>query len=253
IARPDAPAVLEAELRHPRYRPDVIAIGTSTDPYQPIERDRRIMRGVLEVLARFAHPVGIATKGTLVERDADILAPMSADGIARVGLSVTTLDPEIARRMEPRVPTPARRLRAIERLAKAGVEVRVMVSPIIPGLTDHEIEAILKAARDAGAVAASMIALRLPREVSELWRDWLAEHYPDRVTRVMSKLREMHGGRDYDPAWGKRMMGEGVYARLLRDRFDRATRALALAATLPPLRTDLFKPPPRPGDQLQLL
>ncbi|MEM9756069.1 MAG: PA0069 family radical SAM protein [Pseudomonadota bacterium] len=253
IARPDAPAVLEAELRRPRYRPDVIAIGTNTDPYQPIERDRRIMRGVLEVLARFAHPVGIATKGTLVERDADILAPMSSDGIARVGLSVTTLDPEIARRMEPRVPTPARRLRAIERLAKAGVEVRVMVSPIIPGLTDHEIEAILKAARDAGAVAASMIALRLPREVSELWRDWLAEHYPDRVTRVMSKLREMHGGRDYDPAWGKRMMGEGVYARLLRDRFDRATRALGLAATLPPLRTDLFKPPPRLGDQLQLL
>lgn len=252
IARPDAAKVLTKELRRPGYQPDVIAIGTNTDPYQPIERDRRVMRGVLEVLHAFHHPVAIATKGTLVERDVDILADMSGQGLARVGLSITTLNPEIARRMEPRVPSPARRLQAIERLSRAGVETRVMVSPIVPGLTDPEIEGILQAAKDAGAKAASMITLRLPREVAGLWRDWLAEHYPDRMNRVMGKLREMHGGADYDAQWGRRMTGEGVYARLLQDRFARAARKLGLPRDLPPLRRDLFDPPPQPGDQLSL-
>ncbi|MBF9036289.1 PA0069 family radical SAM protein [Rhodobacterales bacterium HKCCE2091] len=252
IARPDAADLLDRELRAKSYRPEVIAIGTNTDPYQPIERERRIMRGVLEVLQAFRHPVGIATKGTLVERDADILSEMGQAGLARVGISVTTLDADLARRMEPRVPSPARRLRAIDRLAASGAEVRVMVSPIVPGLTDPEIENILKAARDAGAVAASMIALRLPREVSGLWREWLEEHYPDRVNRVMGKVREMHGGRDYDPQWGRRMTGEGLYSRLMYDRFARACRSLGLATRLPPLRTDLFAPPARAGDQLSL-
>jgi len=252
VAKPNAAARLRAELSHPRYRPATIAIGTNTDAYQPIEKDRRIMRGVLEVLAAFKHPVGIVTKGTLVERDADILGPMGQAGLTRVGISITTLDPDIARRMEPRVPSPARRLRMIAVLARAGVPVRVMVSPIVPGLTDHEIEGILSAAADAGAVAASMIPLRLPREVADLWRDWLAEHYPGLMGRVMSRLRDMHGGRDYDPAFGTRMTGQGLWADLPRQRFDRQVRALGLDAALPPLRTDLFVVPPKVGDQLRL-
>jgi DNA repair photolyase len=252
IARPDAPAVLEAELRRPAYRPATIAIGTNTDPYQPEERGRRIMRGLLEVLSAFRHPVGIATKGELIARDADILGEMGRAGLARAGISVTTLDPELSRRMEPRCPAPAHRLKAIEALARAGCPVRVMVSPVIPGLTDHELEAILTSARDAGAVAASAIPLRLPREVAELWRDWLSEHYPDRAGRVMSKIRDMHGGRDYDPEWGRRLRGEGVWADLLWSRFARAVRSLGLEVHLPPLRCDLFTPPPRAGDQLSL-
>ena len=191
-------------------------------------------------LQGFRHPVTVTTKGTLVERDADILGEMGQAGLARVGLSVTTLDADLARRMEPRCPSPARRLRAIERLSRAGCPVRVMVSPIVPGLTDHELEAILTAARDAGAVAASMIPLRLPLEVSELWQAWLAEHYPARQGRVMSKIRDMHGGRDYDPEWGKRMTGEGLWAELLQKRFGRAVRALGLEVDLPDLRSDLF-------------
>ncbi|UWQ94216.1 PA0069 family radical SAM protein [Rhodobacteraceae bacterium M385] len=252
IARPNAAAVLEAELRRASYACDVIAIGTNTDAYQPIERDRRVMRGVLEVLQRFHHPVTIATKGTLIERDVDILADMAEQGLARVGISVTTLQADLSRRMEPRVPSPARRLRTIEALAKAGVPVRVMISPIVPGLTDHELEGIVDAARDAGAVAASMIPIRLPREVAALWKDWLAEHYPERVGRVMSKLRDMHGGNPYEAEFGKRMRGEGIWADLLHQRFTRAVRAAGLSERLPPLRTDLFEAPLAKGDQLAL-
>jgi DNA repair photolyase len=196
--------------------------------------------------------VGIATKGTLVERDADILGEMGQAGLARVGISVTTLQADLARRMEPRVPSPARRLATVERLSSAGVPVRVMISPIVPGLTDHEIEALVAAARDAGAVAASMIPLRLPREVAQLWQDWLAEHYPERMGRVMSKLRDMHGGRDYDSEWGKRMTGEGLWAGLLQQRFARAVRVAGLDRPLPPLRTNLFEVPLARGDQLAL-
>ncbi len=252
IARPDAPAVLARELANPRYQPGVIAIGTNTDPYQPIDRERRVMRGLLEVLRDHRHPVAIATKGTLVERDIDILSGMAADRLVRVGISVTTLDPDLARRMEPRVPAPARRLRAIERLAAAGIEVRVMASPMIPGLTDMELEKILAAARDAGAVAASWVLLRLPREVAGLFRDWLEEHVPGRAARVMARVREAHGGRDYDPEWGKRMRGEGPYAALIDQRFRLAVRRLGLAERLEPLRCDLFRVPPRAGDQLEL-
>ncbi|MEJ6394780.1 PA0069 family radical SAM protein [Gymnodinialimonas sp. 2305UL16-5] len=252
VARPDAPAVLETELRRKSYRCDVIAIGTNTDAYQPIERDRKIMRGILQVLQAFRHPVGIVTKGTLVERDIDILSEMAGDGLARVGLSVTTLQGDLARKMEPRVPSPKRRLQAVERLSNAGVPVRVMISPIVPGLTDHEIEALVIAARDAGAVAVSMIPLRLPREVAGLWRDWLAEHYPHRLEKVMSKIRDMHGGQDYDAEWGKRMTGQGLWADLLQKRFARARRAAGLEVELPPLRTDLFQVPLAKGDQLAL-
>jgi DNA repair photolyase len=252
VARPNVAEALAAELRRPGYRPAVLALGTNTDPYQPVERDRGLMRAVLSVLRDFRHPVTVTTKGALVERDIDILAEMAAEGLVAVGISVTTLDPALSRVMEPRVPAPARRLRAIERLAAAGIPVRVMASPMIPALTDHELEAILSAARDAGATSASMIALRLPLEVAPLFRDWLAEHFPDRAARVMNKVREMHGGRDYDPAFGSRMRGQGVHADLLQRRFALACKRLGLQRAAPPLRTDLFAPPPRPGDQLSL-
>ncbi len=252
VSRPEAARVLEAELRRRSYRCDVIAIGTNTDAYQPIEREARVMRGVLEVLQAFRHPVSIATKGTLIERDIDILAGMADVGLARVGISVTTLQPDLSRKMEPRVPSPARRLRTIEALSRAGIPVRVMVSPIVPGLTDHELEEIVIRARDAGAVAASMIPIRLPREVAGLWRAWLEQHYPDRLGRVMSKIRDMHGGQDYEAEFGKRMRGQGVWADLLQQRFKRVTREAGLAETLPPLRRDLFEVPLASGDQLAL-
>ncbi|MEM7440896.1 MAG: PA0069 family radical SAM protein [Pseudomonadota bacterium] len=252
IARPNAAALLTRELRAKSYRAATLAIGTNTDPYQPIERDRLIMRDCLKVLAGCGHPVGIVTKGTLIERDLDILAPMAAHGLVRVGISVTTLDPVLSRRMEPRAPAPARRLATIRKLADAGVPVRVMASPLVPGLTDAELEAILEQGRNAGATAASWIMLRLPLEVSFLWQDWLLEHYPNRVDRVMSKLREMHGGKTYSANWQKRMRGSGENATLIGARFKLAVRRLGLAESLPPLKTDLFEPPQCVGDQLQL-
>ncbi len=252
IARPGIAAVLERELRAKSYAPQVIAIGTNTDPYQPIEAEHRVMREVLQVLRAFAHPVAITTKGTLIERDIDILAPMAAAGLCRVGISMTTLDPDLSRRMEPRAPAPLRRLRVIERLAQAGIPVRVMVAPVVPGLTDHEIETILQAARDAGAVAASYIALRLPCEVSGLFQDWLARHVPDRAAKVMGRVRELHGGQDCDPAFGRRMRGEGLWADLMARRFDVAVGRLGLTVRMPPLRCDLFAPPARAGDQMSL-
>ncbi len=251
-AKPEAPEVLARELGRKGYRPAVIAIGTNTDPYQPIEREHRIMRGLLEVLRDHRHPVAIVTKGSMIERDIDILADMAAQGLARVGISVTTLDRDVARRMEPRVPGPDRRLRTIRALADAGVPVRVMAAPLVPALTDHELEAILAAGSAAGATSASWIMLRLPREVSQLFRDWLESTFPDRAARVMGRVRDLHGGRDYDPEWGKRMRGEGPFAELVARRFDVAVRRLGLATGLPPLRTDLFGVPPRAGDQLSL-
>ncbi|MEL6641255.1 MAG: PA0069 family radical SAM protein [Pseudomonadota bacterium] len=252
VARPDAPSVLGKELSRPTYEPATIAIGTNTDPYQPIEKERQIMRQVLEVLAAFNHPVAIVTKGTLIARDIDILAPMAAKGLLRVGISVTTLDPKTARAMEPRVPAPQARLRVIRQLTEAGIPVRAMVSPVVPALTDHELEAILEACADAGAVAASSIVLRLPREVAVLFKDWLSAHFPDRAARVMARVRELHGGKDYDPAFGTRMVGQGKWAVLMQQRFKLAARRLGLDRSLPPLRTDLFAVPPQKGDQLVL-
>ncbi|WP_090216778.1 PA0069 family radical SAM protein [Litoreibacter janthinus] len=252
IARPNAAQALERELRRPGYMPDVLAIGTNTDAYQPIEKDRRIMRDVLEVLQRFNHPVAIVTKGSLIERDVDILRDMAALGLATASISITTLDRKLARQMEPRVPPPARRLRTIERLAEAGIPVRVSVAPVIPGLTDHELEAILQAARDAGATAANAIGLRLPREVSELFQDWLARDLPGSADKVMGRVRQMHGGRDYDPSFGHRMRGQGTHADLLRRRFKTACKRFGLAERLPRPRSDLFARPPKAGDQLSL-
>lgn len=250
IAKPNAASQLEKELSNPRYTPKMIAIGTNTDAYQPIEKKREIMRDVLKVLAAFNHPVGIVTKGTLIARDVDILGPMADKGLARVGISLTTLDPKLSRLMEPRVPSPQARLRTIRELTAAGIPVRVMVSPVVPALTDHELEAILTAAKDAGAVAASSIVLRLPREVAPLFRDWLETHYPDRAARVMGRMRELHGGQDYDPDFGTRMVGQGTWATLMRQRFKLAARKLGLDRSLPDLRTDLFAKPPQAGDQL---
>lgn len=253
VARPDAPEVLARELRNPRYQVAPIAIGTNTDPYQPIEKAQKIMRSCLEVLRDFQHPVAIVTKGALIERDLDILSDMAALGLVRVGVSITTLNPDLSRRMEPRAPAPKRRLATIRALSGAGVPVRIMTSPVVPGLTDHEIEALLGAGCEAGADAASWIMLRLPLEVSPLFREWLAQHYPDRAARVMGLVREMHGGKDYEAKWHRRMLGSGPYAEMVAGRFDRAARQLGLNQVQPKLRCDLFKPPARAGDQLSLL
>jgi DNA repair photolyase len=251
-AKPDAPKVLAAELAKRGYRPVPIAMGTNTDPYQPIEKKFGIMRGILGVLRDFGHPVTILTKSALIERDADLLGAMGEARIAQAGLSVTTLDRKLARAMEPRAAAPERRLLAIRRLTDAGCPMRVSIGPVIPGLNDHEIEALLEAAKDAGARGAGYVVLRLPREVGPLFRDWLEAHYPDRAKRVMGLVREMHGGKDYDPQWGKRMKGEGVIAELVGRRFAAATARLGLDQPLPKLRTDLFRVSRGGGQQLSL-
>ncbi|RAP39907.1 radical SAM protein [Rhodovulum viride] len=252
IARPEAPRVLAEELSRRGYRPATLAIGTNTDPYQPIERSYRVMRGLLEVLRDFRHPVAVVTKGALIERDLDLLAELAELDLVRVGISVTTLDRDLSRRLEPRAPAPERRLQTIKRLAAAGVPVRVMVAPVIPALTDPELEAILARARAAGAEAASWIMLRLPREVGPLFSDWLARHCPDRAGRVLARLREMHGGEIYSPDWGRRMRGEGPYAEIVAQRFRLTVARLGLATAQPELSTALFRVPPRAGDQLSL-
>ncbi|OAN98049.1 PA0069 family radical SAM protein [Sulfitobacter geojensis] len=253
IARPDAPTVLQRELAAKRYKVAPIAIGTNTDPYQPIEKQHGIMRDCLKVLSDAAHPVAIVTKGSLIERDIDILAPMAQRGLVRVGISVTSLDAKLSRLMEPRAPAPVRRLVMIRRLAEAGIPVRIMASPMIPALTDPELEAILAAGKDAGARTASWIMLRLPQEVSPLVQEWLALHYPDRAARIMSRLREMHGGKEYDATWHRRMRGEGPYADMVAQRFALAIKRLGLKSNAPPMRCDLFRAPVLPGAQLSLL
>nr|WP_321252764.1 PA0069 family radical SAM protein [uncultured Ruegeria sp.] len=252
IARPNAAEILRREMSSKSYRVAPIAIGTNTDPYQPVEKTRLITRSCLSVLKDFQHPVAVVTKGALIERDLDILAPMAERGLACVGVSLTTLDAQLSRRLEPRAPSPQRRLRMIRQLAGAGVPVRVMTSPVVPGLTDHELENLLKAGKEAGAESASWIMLRLPREVSELWREWLLEHEPARANKIMSLLRDMHGGREYDPRWGHRMRGEGEYAQIIAKRFRLATKRLQLSTRTTPLRCDLFEQPPQAGDQLNL-
>jgi DNA repair photolyase len=253
FAKPDAPKLLERELSKPGYRPRVIAIGTNTDPYQPIEKEWRIMRQILEVLETANHPVSIVTKSALIMRDIDILSRMAAKGLAWVGLSVTTLDRKLARSMEPRAATPPRRLEAMRALSEAGVPVSVMVAPIIPGLNDHEIERILDSGKAAGAQEASYVLLRLPLEVSPLFRDWLLREYPDRYRHVMSLVRSMRGGKDYDAEFGKRMKGAGPYAWQIARRFELATKRLKLGRTRRSLSADLFVPPSGSGVQLSLL
>ncbi|MBB3288582.1 MULTISPECIES: PA0069 family radical SAM protein [Rhizobium] len=253
FAKPDAAKLLERELAKPGYKPRVIAIGTNTDPYQPIEKEWRIMRQILEVLNRANHPVAIVTKSALVMRDIDILKDMAAKNLVRVGVSVTTLDRKLARTMEPRAATPPRRLEAIQALNEAGIRTAIMVAPIIPALNDHEIERILDAGKAAGAQEASYVILRLPLEVSPLFRDWLLQHYPDRYRHVMSLIRSMRGGKDYDAEFGKRMKGAGPYAWQISRRFEMATRRLELTRRNIALRDDLFVPPDGSGVQLSLL
>jgi len=252
LVKPDAAKLLEAELRRPSYRPQVIAMGTNTDPYQPSERDWRITRSVLQVLSDFKHPVGIVTKSAAIVRDIDILGPMAAEGLAKVALSVTTLDKKLARSMEPRAATPARRLETMRVLADAGIPVGVMTAPIIPALNDDEMESILAAAVEAGATQAGYTLLRLPLEIKDLFREWLEAHAPDRGKHVMSLIRSMRGGKDYDATWGKRMTGSGPYARMIAQRFAIATRRLGLNQNRVPLDTGKFRLPPRAGDQLAL-
>ncbi|MDO1581205.1 PA0069 family radical SAM protein [Rhizobium oryzicola] len=253
FAKPDAPRLLERELSKRDYKVRTIAIGTNTDPYQPIEKEWRVMRQILEVLAKANHPVMIVTKSALVTRDIDILSEMAAKGLAKVGLSVTTLDRKLARTMEPRAATPTKRLEAIRQLTEAGIPTSMLVSPLIPALNDHELERILEAGQAAGASAASYILLRLPLEVSPLFRDWLLRHYPDRYRHVMSLIRSMRGGKDYDAEFGKRMKGAGPYAWQISRRFEIATKRLGLARRGMALREDLFIPPVSGGVQLSLL
>ena len=252
VARPGIAVVLERELRARAYVPQVIAVGTNTDPYQPIEARRRVMREVVEVLAAFRHPLAITTKGTLIERDIDLLAPMAAQGLLRVGVSVTTLDTDLSRKMEPRAALPARRLAVIRRLSEAGIPVRAMLAPVIPGLTDHELEPMLKAVRDAGAVAASWIMLRLPHEVAPLFREWLDAYFPDRADKVMATVRSIRGGRDNDPDFFSRMKPQGVWADLFRARFRLAIKRLGMNRLRLDLDCSQFRGP-SPHGQLSLL
>jgi len=251
-AKVNAAELLERELANPRYVPKFIALGAVTDPYQPIEREHRITRGILEVLDRASHPVGIVTKSALVVRDVDILARMASRGLAKVAISVTTLDRMIARKMEPRAATPQRRLDAIKALSQAGVPVAVMVAPIIPALNDSEIERILARARDAGATEAGYVLLRLPLELKELFREWLGTEFPDRATRVINLLRSMHGGKDYTSQWRLRQRGQGPYAAQIGLRFRLAVKRLGLNERNSKLRVDLFRPPVVKGGQLPL-
>ncbi len=251
-AKSNAAKLLEQELAKPGYQPQTIALGANTDPYQPIERERRISRSVLEVLAQTNHPVGIVTKSALVARDIDILAPMAAKGLVRVAISITTLDRRVARALEPRAATPTRRLETVKQLSEAGIPVTVMVAPIIPGLTDHEIEGILEAARDSGASDAGYVLLRLPLEIKELFREWLATEFPDRAKRVINLLQSMHGGKDYNATFGQRQRGTGPYAGQIAIRFKLARKRLNLRTERLGLRTDLFAPPKLRGQQLAL-
>ncbi|MGN6769767.1 MAG: PA0069 family radical SAM protein [Rhizobiaceae bacterium] len=253
FAKPDAAKLLERELAKEGYQPKIIAIGTNTDPYQPIEKKWRIMREILEVLEAYNHPVGIVTKSALVARDIDILSHMAEKGLAKVALSVTSLDRTLARTMEPRAATPPKRLETIRQLAEAGIPASVMVAPIIPGLNDQEIERILDSARAAGAREAGYVILRLPLEVSPIFKDWLLRHYPDRYRHVLSLVRSMRGGKDYDAEWGKRMKGNGPYAWQIGRRFELAARKYGLNLERTKLRTDLFKAPKGAGEQLMLL
>ena len=227
-------------------------MGTNTDPYQPVERERRITREILKVLSDCNHPVTIVTKSALIERDIDILAPMAEKGLTAAALSVTTLEGQVARAMEPRAAAPARRLAAIRSLSEAGIPVRVMVAPVVPGITDHELESILEAARDAGASLASYIVLRLPGEVKDLFADWLDAHYPDRRNKVLNTIRSLREGRLNNAEWGERMVGKGAFGKALDLRFAMAARRLGLKRESKPLRADLFVKPSRDGRQMNL-
>jgi len=250
-AKTNAAQLLKSAFERKGYTPKPIALGTNTDPYQPIEKRFRIMRGILEVMRDYRHPVTIVTKGAIITRDIDILTDLAHDNLVHVGVSITSMDPVLSRLMEPRAPSPPMRLRAVAQLSAAGIPVRAMVAPVVPMLTDHEIEAILSGAKKAGAAAAGWIMLRLPAEVSPIFKEWLETRFPDRAARIMNRVREMHDGKDYSAQWGRRMRGEGPYADLIRRRFDVTTKRLGLNRSLPDLNTTSFAVPGR-GQQLAL-
>src|SRR5215472_17587299 len=249
----DAGKVLEAELARPDYLCKPIMLGANTDPYQPVERRMKVTRSILEVLARTRHPVAVVTKSALVLRDLDLLADMAREGLASVAVSVTSLDAELKRKLEPRAASPAARLRTLAALSAAGVPTGVLVAPVIPALNDHEVEAILEAAGAAGVRWAAYVLLPLPSEIKDLFSEWLAEHYPERAEHVLSLIRSMREGRLNDPHFGSRMRGTGPYALLLKQRFRLAARRLNLdSAARDTLNTGLFRPPATPGSQLRL-
>ena len=252
FAKPKAAELLKKELAKPRYRPETLALGANTDPYQPAEREHRITRGVLEVLAECDHPVAIVTKSNLVLRDLDLLTPMAAKGLAHVLVSITTLDPDLARNMEPRASTPEKRVNTLRELRDAGVPCGVLASPMIPALNDSELERILKVCADAGATSAGYILLRLPLELKDLFSEWLETHYPDKADHVLNLLRQSRGGALYRSDFGERMRGTGPYAELLENRFRIAAKKHALDKPLPKLDTTKFHPPTLPAAQLQL-
>lgn len=250
--KPDAAALLEKELTAPGYEPRTMAIGTNTDPYQPIEREHRIMRGILEVLEKTGHPVGIVTKSALVMRDIDILSRMAEKNLAKVAISVTSLDPKLARTMEPRASTPPKRLEALRQLSAAGIPTVVMTAPLIPALNDSEMERILDAAAHAGVKEANYTLLRLPLEVRDLFREWLIANYPDRYRHVFTLIRDMRGGKDYDSQWGTRMKGTGPMAWMIGRRFEIACERLGLNRKRVKLSTSHFVQPEKSGQQLDL-
>ena len=245
FAKEGAAELLERELASPRYKPAPIAFGANTDPYQPIERQYRITRSLIEVLKRARHPLTIVTKSNLILRDLDLLAPMARDGLVKVFVSVTTLDRALARQMEPRAPTPQKRLEAIEALNDAGVPAGVMAAPVIPAINDEELETILTRAYSAGAREGSYVVLRLPGELRDMFREWLQVHYPDRLKRAVSLMQSMREGKDYEAQWGRRMAGSGPYAWMIGRRFEMAARRLGYRETSRALRTDLFQKPAR--------
>ncbi|MEL6245837.1 MAG: PA0069 family radical SAM protein [Pseudomonadota bacterium] len=250
--KPNAPDLLRRELARPGYRVRPIALGVNTDAFQPVEREQRLTRTLLEILSEHRHPVSLLTKSALIQRDLDLIAPMARHGLARVGVSITTLDPRLARAMEPRAAAPYKRLETVRALSQAGVPVIVMFAPVIPALNEPELEAVLEAAADAGAVAAGYVVLRLPHEIKDLFHEWLAQHYPDRAARVINTLREMRGGKDYDATWFERGKGKGPTAALIAQRFAKARKRFGLDAERPALRTDLFTPGIIPGGQMRL-
>jgi DNA repair photolyase len=252
IAKVNAAELLRRELAAQGYRPDVVNLGSATDAYQPIERELRITRAVIDVLAATRHPFAVVTKSSLVERDIDLLAPLAAERLTAVYVSITTLDHALARKLEPRATSPARRLRTVESLARAGIPVCVNVAPIIPFINEPEMERIIEAAARAGARAAFYTVLRLPWEVNPLFQEWLAAHFPDRAQRVMNRVRDMRGGKDYDATFRTRMKGEGVWSRLIRDRFEKACARLDLLHERFDLRNDLFVAPRPATPQLDL-
>jgi DNA repair photolyase len=249
--KPDAPELLKEELAHPKYAPQAIALGINTDGWQPVERKLELTRRLLAILAECRHPVSIVTKSALIERDLDLLTDLAKDDLVHVFVSITTLDRDLARRMEPRAAQPERRLATIEALAKAGVPVGVMVAPIVPVMTDPELENILKRAHEAGASEAGYVMLRLPHEVKDLFREWLAAHEPLKAEHVMNRVRELRGGKDYEAAFGDRMRGSGKYADFIRDRFRLAYKRLGFPG-MEALRTDLFKRPRPTRGQMDL-